>query len=420
MAEEEKDPKKKKVYIKAIVTLVIIAIIIVSCIYIIKSNNAEAQLKDFKASVESGDKESVTQYLSSNTRKMSTKEAGHLIDYLNQKENKDNLNKTIDKAIDNIESGESVSVLATLKDKDNDTVLDFHKNGKQMLFLDKISIKPHYRTVYVKELDNKATYILSNKNKVPVDKNKVNKLGSFVVGDYNVDLSKEFDYTSVKGKIDGQIHINTDEKKKGKIIAKQSFPQTKIKVNVHNDQQLSSKNRKLLINGDIKDLKENKTYGYFPNEDTFSVKAEGNMDGTDFKTNSVDVYKGVSNNSTQTVNLYFDKKEISKSIKEEKETKEEMRELIKDYVESLNKAYKNKSYEDVSEYIKDDSEAEKQLKSKVKQKESIKFKDVKVNSVEKQGDRYKVEASKKYKNNTIVTEYEIDSESNQIEIYNDI
>lgn len=420
METEEKDTKRKKGIIKAIVTLVIIAIIIISCIFIVKSNNAEAQLKDFKASVDVGDKESVAQYLSSNNREMTTKEASHLIDYLNKKENKERLNETMGKAISNIKSEGTASELATLRDKDGDAILDFHKNGKQMVLLDKISIKPHYRDVYIKELDNNATYILSKKNKVPVDKNKLNKLGSFIVGDYNVNLSKEFDYTSVNGAIDGQIHINTDEKKKGKIIAEQSFPQTKIKVKIHNDEKLNSKNRKLLINGDVKKLMEDKTYGYFPNEDTFSVKAIGNLNGHNFKTNSVDVYKGETNNSTQTVNLYFDKKEISESIKEEKEAKSEIRDVIKDYIESLNKAYKNKSFEDVSEYIKDDSEAEKQLKPRVKQKQDIKFKNIKVKSVKKQGDKYKVEVSKKYKNNTIETEYVIDSELKQIESYTDI
>lgn len=420
METEEKDAKRKKTIIKAIVTLVIIAIIIVSCIFLVKSNNAEAQLKDFKAGVEDGDKQSVAQYLSSNNREMTTKESSHLIDYLNKNENKKRLNKAIDKAISNIKSGESASELATLKDKDDNTVLDFNKNGKQMLFLDKISIKPHYRDVYIKELDNNATYILSKKNKVPVDKNKLNKLGSFIVGDYNVNLSKEFDYTSVNGAIDGQIHINTDENKNGKIIAKQNFPQTKIKVKMHDDEQLSSKNRKLLINGDVKKLKEGKIYGYFPNEDTFSVKAIGNLNGHNFKTNSVDVYKGETNNSTQTVNLYFDKKEINQKIKEEKKDKAEIKDLIKDYIEGLNKAYKNKSFEDVSEYIKDDSEAENQLKPRVKQKEDIKYKNVKVKSVKKQGDKYKVEASKSYKTNTIETEYVIDSKTKQIESYNDI
>ena len=420
METEEKDTKRKKAIIKAIVTLVIIAIIIISCIYVVKSNNAEAQLKDFKTSVENGDKESVAQYLSSNTRKMTTKESGHLIDYLSEKENKERLNKAIDTAINNLKSGESTSDLGTLKDKDNDAVLDFHKNGKQKLFLDKISINPHYRSVYIKELENNATYILSKKNKVPVDKNKLNKLGSFVVGNYNVDLSKEFDYSSVKGTVDGKIHINTDKKQNGKIIANQSFPQTKIKVNLHNDEKLSAENRKLLINGEAKPLKENKTYGYFPNENTFSVKAAGNLNGQNFKTNTVDVYKGLTNNSTQTVNLYFDKKEIGQNLKEEKKNKEEIKRLLKDYIKSLNKAYKSKSYKDVSEYIKDDSEAEKQLKPRIKQKEDIKFKDVKVKTVKRQGDKYKVEVSKRYKDNTIETEYIIDSDSKQIEGYTDI
>lgn len=420
MDMEEQNKRQNKMVFKAIVTLVIIAIIVIGIIYIIQNNDAEAQLKDFKNSVQDKDASSVAQYLSNSKRKMTKTEASHLIEYLNKKNNKKQLDNTIDKAVSNIKSRNSAPELAKLKDKNDDVVLDISKNGKQMMFLDKISIEPHYREVYVKELDNNATYILSKNNKVPVDKKKLNKLGSFIVGDYNVSLKKQFDYTSVKGIVDGKIHIDTDRKKNGKIIAKQDFPQTKIKIKLHNNQKLSSKNKKLLINGKIKSLKEGKEYGYFPNENTFAVKAEGELNGDTFKTNSVDIYKGLTNNNTQVVNLYFDENEINKSIKEDKKKKKETKELITDYIDSLNKAYKNKSYKYVSEYIKEGSEAEKELKPRFKHKQDVHFKSVKVKSVEKQGSKYTVDVSKQQKGTTNITEYVVDGETNQIESYKNI
>lgn len=417
---EDENSKSKKVNIKAIVTIVIIAFIIIGVIYIVQRNDAEAQIKDFQKCVENKDEESVADYLSNKNRVMTNVEASHLINYLNKKENKKEFNDVIDVAINNVKKGSSTSELATYKDKNNQPILDFNKNGKQMLFLDKISIEPHYRSVYIKELDNNATYILSKNDKVPVDKNKLNKLGSFVVGNYTVNLKKEFDYSSVEGTVNGKIHINTDKKKDGKIIAEQSFPQTKIRIKLHNEDKLDSKNKKLLINGDIKPYKENKTYGYFPNEDTFSVKAEGVLNNHTFKTESVNVYKGMSNNSTQVVNLYFSKKEINQYIKAEKKTKKEVERIVKEYIESLNKAYKNKSYEDVKDYIKSGSEAEKQLKQRFKHKQNIKFKDIKVTSIEKNNEKYRVEVSKKVKGNTINTQYVIDEDSKQIESYKDL
>lgn len=416
---EEKDSKRSNIT-KAIVTLVIIAIIVLGIIYIFQKNDAEAQLKDFEKSVENGDKESVSQYLSNNNRKMTTKEAGYLIDYLNKKENKKRLNKSLDEAINNAKSSNSSSELSSFRDKDNEPVIDFHKNGKQLLFLDKISIEPHYRDVYIQELDNNATYILSKNNKVPVDKNKISKLGSFVVGDYTIDLKKAFDYTSVEDSVDGKIYINTDNKKDGKIIAKQSFPQTRIKIKLHNDEKLKSKSEKLLINGDVKKLKENKIYGYFPNEKTFSVRAEGDLNNQVFKTKPVDVYKGLTNNSTQTVNLYFDKKAIDENIRAEKKDKESIKKSIKNYISKLNKAYQHKSYKEVSDYIKNGSEAEKELKQRFKHKQDVVFKSVKVNSVEKHGNKYNVVVSKKTNRNTIKTQYVVDRETKQIESYKNL
>lgn len=419
MSEDKNKKQKwtKKGKIKAIVTFVIIALLVISAFIFVNKNNADAQLKHFSDSVENSDAKTLANLLSTNDRTMTTDEAEHFITYLKSDENPNRLKETLDNVKSSLKDENSTSDLGTLKDKNNKPVLSFSKNGKQMFLLDKISIKPHYKDVYIKELDNTATYDFDKKHRVAVRKNKVSKLGSFVVGNYEVPVKKVFKDGSVQGKVDGKIHINTDElQKDNHVLAKQDFNQTKIKIKLHNDEKLESKNKKLLINGDIKSLEEDKIYGYFPNAQSFSVKAEGKLKDNNFETNKVDVLQGTTNNSTQVVNLHFDDKEINKTLEEDKKIKKELDKFIKSYMEDLNKAYKNKEYNEISNYIEDDSSAEKFMEPKFEHKESIKYTDTKVQKVKKEGSIYKVYAHKKYKKFDVNNIYHVKIENDKPKI----
>lgn len=411
---EDKQPKDtekkikwtKKTTIKAIVTTVIIALLIMSIILYVKKNNANAQLDQFASSIENDNSKRLADVLSTNNRKMSNAEAKHLINYFKQADNAKRLNETLKEVKSNIKSDNATADLGTFKDANNKPILDFSKNGKKMFFIDKISIEPHYRTVYIEEADNSATYIIDKEHQVSVDKNKLNELGSFVVGSYDIAAKKEFKEGAVKGKVNGTIHINTDNlNKSNKVVAKQSFNQTKIEIALHNASKLDKE--KLIINGKTTELDTNKTYGYYPNNNRFTVQATGQTKGHVFKTNKVDVLQGTTYNSTQIVNLKFDDKDIEKTIEKDNKDKEKISRFIKEYMDSLNKAYKKTDYDEIKDYIKTGSQADKFMKPKFKDKQNIKYTNTKVKSVKKDGDTYTVVITKQYKDNTVGTQYKV-------------
>lgn len=414
---EKTDKCKKKTIIKAIVTLVIIAILIISISIFITKNNAKSQIETLKDSVNNNDAKTLSLLLSTNSRDMTEDEGEHLIDYFKKDKNFQRFNKQLAKIKDNVDSKSGEPELGAITDKRNKTIINFSKNGKKYMFLDRVSMQPQYRDVYVKELDNTSVYNFDNKHQVPVDKNKVNKLGSFVVGSYDVPVKKEFTDGSVTGAIKGEIQIDTDKlDEKNRIIAKQDFNQTQINIKLHNDKNIDKKNRELVINGDVMSLDEGKLYGYFPNKNSFSVKAQGELKGHKFNTKSVNVLQGTTNNSIQTVNLYFNDKNIDKVIKEDKRMEKELEKFIKRYMDILNKAYKNKSYDEISKYIKSDSSAENFMKPKFKQKQSIKYKNVDVEKVKRVGKYFELYVQKKYKNYDVKNIYKIEVDNGEPKI----
>lgn len=419
MTEETKKEKRwpKKKLIKAIVTLVIIALLITSIFIFISKNNANAQLNRFAESIKNNDANVLAELLSTNDRKMTTNEAENLIAYLKTNDNPKRLNDTLAEVKKGLKSGNSTSELGTIKDKNGKPVISFSKNGKNLFILDKISIEPHYRDVYIRELDNTAVYSFDKDHQVAVDRNKINELGSFVVGDYDISVKKKFKEGSVQGSVDGKIHINTDEvNKDNQIVADQQFNQTKISVKLHNNNKLESKNTKLLINDDVTPLKKGNSYGYFPNEQPFTVQAKGEMKGHSFTTNKVEVLQGTTTNSNQVVNLSFDDKDIKQAIEKDEKVKRKLNKFIKEYMDDLNKAYKKTDYDEISNYIKDGSNAEKFMKPKFKSKESIKYTDTSVKKVEKEGNMYKLHVHKKYKRYDVNNIYHVEMVNDEPEI----
>lgn len=400
----------RKNIIKAIVTVVIVALLITCVVIYINRNDANAQLDSLKSSIEHNNPSELSEILSNNDREMSNNEAKRLINYFKQEENELSLKAAIKKAKNNIKSNNSESKLGVVNDKNGKPVLEFTRNGKKMLFIDKVSIKPFYRTVYIKEADNPATYNIDKNHQVAVNENQVNELGSFVVGDYDLDVKKEFKQGAVRGTVDGKLHINTNKlNDNGKILAEQSFNQTKVKIALHNDDKVEKKNRKIKINGETMDLNTDKTYGYFPNDNSFKVQAVGSVNGKRFKTNTVNVLQGVSNNSTQVVNLSFNQDEIKKEMEKSNKQKKKASRFIKEYMKSLNKAYKNTDYDEIKNYIKENSEADEFMKPKFSTKKDIKYTDVNVENVEDDGELLTITISKKFEDNTIRTQYKVQS-----------
>ena len=402
---------------KAIVTLVIIALLIIMTAIFIRKNNANSQIDQFYNSIKNNNPETLAYMLSNNDRKMTKSEAEHLIDYFHSEDNQSKLDKGIKEVKYNLKNNENSSNLGSIKDGNNKDIINFSRNGKHYFIFDKLAMTPQYRTVYVKEFDNTATYKFKDNQHAVADKNKFSKIGEFVVGNYDINTVKEFKKGAVKDQLNGQIHIDTEKlNKDGHVIASQDFNQTKIKIRIHNNENLDNKKDKVMINGKTVDYNPDKVYGYFPSKDSFSVQANGNLGTTHFKTNKVDVMQGMTNNGTQVVNLYFDKKEIDKKIEEKKKNKEKIDKFIKSYNDKLTEAYKDKDYNKIRSYIKKSSKAEDFMKPKFKHKQKIEYKNVEVKSVEDMDDEYKVSVSKMYKGEVINNQYHIEMKDDKPQI----
>lgn len=403
--ENQNTTTKNHKLIKIIIIIAVVLIFGLAIYYFISKNNASSQIKDFKRNVAHNNYKELAQQLSTNERTMKKSEAKHLTNYFKKGSNIKRFNSDLKQVQNNLKSNKNTSDLGSIKDQSGKPIISFSKNGKQLLFLDKISMEPYYRKVFVKELDNNAIYDFDKEHKVTVDKNKTTKVGTFIVGDYDVPVKKVFKDGPVKGSVHGKIHINTNKKTdKQRIIATQDFNQTKIKIKLNNDDKLKS--RKLYINDKLTELNQNKTYGYYPNNSSFEVKASGKIDDDTFKTNSVSVTQGIDN-STQIVNLNFNEKQIEKKLKTDKELEKRIKQFIKTYMVHLNEAYKKTDYSPIKKDIKSGSNAEKFMKPKFDSKQDIKYTSTKVDDIKKDGKGYKVNVSKKYKDNTVKTIYHI-------------
>lgn len=409
----EQDQCKNYKIIKAIIVLFIIAsIITIGYIFYIK-NNAASQIKEFKSNISNDNYKSLANQLSTNKRNMTTEESRHLVDYFKTKGNYKKLNRELENIEANLDKKSQESELGAITDKNKKTIITFSKNGKKFLFFDKISIKPIYRDVYVKELNNTATYNFKKRHKVLVDKNRINNIGSFIVGDYDVPVEKVFKDGPVKGHVNGKIHINTDRKQDNKhIIADQTFNQTRVRIKLRNDSKLD--NTKVYINDTPYKSDENRVYGYFPNDSSFNINATGEIDDNLFKTNDIDVNQTIGGNLT--VNLDFNRNKIDKYIEKKKKNRKVLNKFMKSYTKDLSKAYENKEYADISDYIKDNSRAEKLMKPKFKKKQKVKYSDTKVNDIKKEEDLYKVDVTKKYKANLVKITYYIKKIGSQFQI----
>lgn len=409
----EQDKRKKYNFIKAIIILFIIALIIAGIYIFYTKNNAASQITELKSNVSNGNYKDLAKQLSTNNRQMTNDESKHLINYFKKNENASKFDDEIKDIKENLDKENQTSEIGSITDKNNDEIIGFSKNGKKFLILDKISMKPIYRDVYVKELDNTATYNFGEKHKVSVKKNRINNIGTFIVGDYDVPVEKVFEDAPVKGNLNGKIHINTNERQDNKhIIADQNFKQTKVRIKIHNDSKLE--NTKVYINDTPYKSDEDRTYGYLPNDSSFSIKATGKIDDNLFRTNNVNVTENISGNLI--VNLQFDEKEIKSKIKKDKALNKDITKFIKSYMLDLNKAYVKTDYKYIKDDIKSNSNAESFMKPKFDTKQKIKYSDTKINEIKKEDDLYKVDVTKKYKANLVKTTYYIEKNESQFQI----
>lgn len=385
MTEKKKNIEKKKFPYKKIIiisTIILFILVLIALIYyLIIKNNARGQFNDFKEAVNSNHYSKLSEMLSNNEDNITKTEAKHFVEYVKKDSNNIRFKKEMKTVEKNLKNDDKVD-LGTITDVNDKPIITFKKNGKQFLFLDKIAIKPHLYTVYVKELDNKSVYKYEqNKLKqVAVSKNSTSKVGKFFVGKYSIDTEKEFKDNAITGTVHGQLFINTDDK--GKIIADDEFNQSSFKVKLNNNEKLDKNSLKLYINNNQVDYQENKVYGKYPNKNGIELYATGLVDDKKFYTNKIDIN---NTNKIENIDLSFNKKKIERHKHDNDQLKSEAKDFIKQYLKHLNKAYKKADYDYVKNDIEKGSRLEKQIKKTTQSKQNINyriksFKDINVDN----------------------------------------
>src|SRR5699024_3513619 len=410
---EKERPKEKKSYKKPLIVCVVILVILVILgliiYFIVNSQDKEAQVKEFKKSIEKKDYDKLSNLLTTNEKNVTKQDAQHFVNYLHQDNNKEKFDKQISKIESDFKNKSQYNEeLGELKDNNNRTYIKIKKDGKRFFFIDKITYEPVFYKVYIKEGNNTASYQFENNNgkrtDVTANKNKLTELGEFFVGNYDIDATKEFkeDESLVTGSVDGSIHINTDSLgKDNKIIASDNFDQAWFKVNLKNKDKIK-KIDNIYIDGNKLDYKQNKVYGKFPDEHSLEVYSEGELDGEKFKSNKVSVERNETN-EPQTIDLQFDQNQIDRHSKKKNKVKNDAKEFMKEYTEKLNKAYDKSNFEHVRDYFdKQDSELAKHIKSQVTSKKKSKYSEPKFEKVEEKGNEVNLVLNKTDKDDNFI------------------
>lgn len=405
-----------KSYKGRIITCTILIICIIATYIFISTHNAKSQIEQLEEDINQHHYHSLANTLSTKDKKMTKNEARQLVRYFEDEKHQKQLNQGIKRTKSNLKGHHESSNLGSINNEKNEPIISFTQDGKRFFFIDNISMKAHYRKVYVKEGQQPATYVFENHKKGVSNKQDISYVGEFIDGNYNVPTEKIFKDEPVKGRVHGHIRVNTTKRNKSnQIIANQIFNQTKIKVDIHNKNKFKDKDISIFINNHRMNGKLNQTFGYFPNQDPFKVYAEGQYKGHTFKTDKVDVMQDVDQ-STQNVNLRFDEKAIQKTINNDKRDENKAGDFVKRYMEHLNDAYKETDYEPIKNDLAKGSKAEKFMKPKFKNKQDIKYHDVQVKTTKKQGNHIEVIISKKYKDNTIQTRYQVQQKHDDYKI----
>lgn len=425
--KRQKTIKKYILYSLFLIPVIIIGFIIY---WAMTNKSALGQVNDLDKAIRNKDYDTVAQVLKIEGDTITKTEAKHIVDYLHKNENRSRYQKEIKTIKSNVKDDEKAdSQVGEITDKKGKPIITVSRNGVKALIFEKLAFTPHYRTVYMKSLNNKATYGYQNdgKEEKAIVNSKTAKLGQFIVGDYDIPTTKIFDKSEVGNddSVDGYLHINTDEADKdGKVFAKEKFEQSWFKVNLKNTSQLDN-NYRLYLDDDEVDFKKNKVYGKFPAENSMIVKAKGRMDNKTISTNEVEVSAN-KNNKPQTVTLTFKEKEIESQLKKDKKVEKEAGKFIKKYTEELNRGYALSDFGNLKHFFVDDtSGVATNIKKQVESKKKTRFKDLKVKSSKKKDNEVVVIISKKNEKKKVITsqytlKYDEDKKEFKIKEYTDI
>lgn len=312
------DNEKSRKFFWITIAIVILCIIIMS-ILLIRSHNANSQIRELKTNIENNNVKEVAKQLSNNKQKMSESQATQMIKYLTSNKNHKRFNTEIGEVIKNTKNNKiNKTKLGEVTNTKGEPIITFRKNGKQYLILDKIAMNVNYKPVYIKEEQFSSEYRSNSSNVKISEPYKLTYLGSFVDGNYKIPVTKTIDNGPIKDKLNGYLQINTNKTSNdGKIVAKQLFKQSQFKIILNNDSKINDKSKKIVINDQEYNYKKGKVYGYIPSEQDFKVYAKGAVGKHTFETKPGNVFYH-SNHNIQVVQLFFNEEEINKKLKEDK------------------------------------------------------------------------------------------------------
>lgn len=418
--------RKKKRNI-VIIILIVLTILAIALVFISRSKSPSGQLTEFKKAVLDKDSEKVAKMLNNNEENIGQDDARNFIIYMNQ--NKDKFNRDIERTRENIENEKANSShLGSIHDKNNRVIVDISKDGNMLFVFNKISFHPRLLDVYIREGQNAASYSYTNNNnkhtKVKINKNDLGKLGAFMVGDYVINAKKEFEVEEVKGEVEGNIKINTDNiNKDGKIEAIPDFKTTSFEINLVNNEEIQDID--LVINDHVLDYKEEKVYGEYPGNYSIDVYAKGKINGKVLKTNNETVFEN-ENGNPQQIKLSFDEKEVKEVKEKDKQTKEEVLDFMKSYTRALNGAYEQHDFSKVENYYEDINKPfVKSIKHQIEHKNNTKYDNVKLEQYKHNSSDIEIVISKTDKyHNKITSRYKLtklgDNNSYKITNYTDV
>lgn len=322
---ESTNNKKSRKIIWIIISIAIICIIGI-IVLLIRSHNANSQIRELKSNIDNNKVSKVAKQLSNNEQTMSESQATQLIKYLKDKNNYKRFNKEISNVIKNTKHDNTNSTkLGTITNDQGEPIITFKKNGKQFFILDRVAMEVNYLPVYIKEEQYSSKYQVSGKKNKISEPNKLTYIGDFVDGKYRVPTKKTINNGPIKDDLNGSIEVDTSKKNKdNKIIANQHFKQAQFKIILHNDEKLNNNTKKIIINDHEYNFEKNKIQGYIPANQDFKVYAKGKIGNKTFETKPGNVFYH-SNNDIQVVHLYFNVEEINKKLEEDKKKAEKQK-----------------------------------------------------------------------------------------------
>ncbi|RQX43699.1 hypothetical protein DB790_12040 [Staphylococcus capitis] len=411
--EEEKDSNKSKRKIFVISVIAILVILLIAAIILFYRNNSSmSDINKFDNAVKDNDYKTVSYMLSDNETKISELEAKQFIQYVSKDENKSKYNKEIKEIKQSVKNKDNDTKKGSITDKNKKSIIDVTQDGKKFFILDKVDFKANKYNVYVEEYNNKAiyNYKLDEKIKTVAEPNQYTKLGSFFVGNYNLNATKTIKDTGNDGELNGNLSFNTDNKdKKNRIVANDNFNQSWFKANLSNAGELDKNTIKLYINDKEVDYKKGMIYGKLSNQSKVKVYAKGSVYNKTFKTNTILVDRN-NERKPQEIQLKFNKKEVSKHVESYQNILDKSKEFINKYIKDLNKAYKKSDQIYIENYFDKDTDIYNQAKKDIKDKDNKhrKYSNENINNTNINKDDVVMEVNTNVNGKSIVIRYTLD------------